>query len=1121
MGLRRKTLVTIGTTLIIMILIIYFITSLILLGGYTHLERQNIIQNSDQAMNMIAEELAQLKSVVGDWAPWDDTYLFVQDKNQEYIDDNLMESTVINLHVNFLIYINNAGKIVYCKYTDLETGKGGECPDSILRFLSSNPFLLRDKQHRETLTGVALLPEDPILLAFAPILTSQFKGPVMGTLVAGRYLNRSEVKKITAKANLSIDIQRMDSPQLSDDFENAKHALTPDEKVAVVELSKNTIAAYTMLTDFNKQAILMLRVDKVRNIYAQGEKSMRYLVVSMLIIGIVFIIATVILLERTVLSRILRLNNEIKHIGITGDMLARTWISGKDELADLSTEINHMLESLQISTERDRAILDSIEDAYFELDLEGNLIFYNHSLSRLIKNRIKDFKKINYRQFLDNESADEIIEVFQQLYKTGESIKELETELNFENEDKVFLESSISLIEGPDGKGIGFRGIARDITERKKEKEILLKSEERLSLALEVSLAGAWEVDLKTKKFTFDSNLYSSLGYSSDDPPKEISDILKIIDPGDVERVKKCFLKFAEGKCSTYRDDFLVITKSGEKRWMHNRAKAIQHFDDKKPMTVIGTMIDITDLKRAEQNLKDNEERYRTILENRNIGYFETDLSGNLNFVNDALCALMEYESDEMLDLNYKAYTDTQTSQKIEHHYREIFETGKPLTSFEYSIVTKNGRSCQLETSVSLRKSSDGKPIGFRGLTIDITDRKSTERAKKKLEKELRQTHKMEAIGTLAGGIAHDFNNILSGIFGYAQLAKNNVVKPLKLEGHIDQIIKGASRAAGLIQQILAFSRQTEQEKILINIAVVVKEAVRLLRSSIPSTIDIQEKIFSKSKVAADPTQIHQVIMNLCTNAYHAMRDKGGVLTIELYDICLPDQNNYPDVSLPSGKYVAIVVKDTGCGMDEDTLQKVFDPYFTTKQVGDGTGLGLSIVYGIVEDHGGLVKADSSINMGSVFQVFFPNKEDDNPLLETTEDLSISTRGKERLMVVDDEKSILLSTQENLEDNGYKIKAFINPGDALKEFKKHPDQFDLIITDMTMPGITGDLLSKDVLEVRPDMPIILCTGYSEKISESKAFEMGIKKFVQKPIDTKRLLYMIREVLDEKKPDTNN
>jgi len=689
-----------------------------------------------------------------------------------------------------------------------------------------------------------------------------------------------------------------------------------------------------------------------------------------------------------------------------------------------------------------------------------------------------------------------------------------ETEIFTKNKKIMDIECHARKIIFKDQKAV--LSVARDITDRKKVQKDLIRSEERLSLALEVSLAGAWELDLETGKFTVDVNQFKSLGYAQAEQPKRLRDILKIIDPESVDNTKACFKKFLQGKTLDYYDEFPVITRTGEKRWMHNRARVVKFDRDHKPMVIIGTAIDISELKRAEQALRDNEERYRTILDNRNIGYFEIDLDGNLTFFNDALCELMEYNSNELLGINYQSYTDQQTSIKIKNRYATILETGRPLKKFEYPVLKKSGASLIVETSVSLIKDVKDKPVGFRGLIIDITDRKLAEQEKKKLESELRQAHKMEAIGTLAGGIAHDFNNILSGIIGYSQLAEMNIKNPVKAKRHIRQIIKGAKRAAGLIQQILTFSRQTEHEKQLLNISIVVKEALKLLRSSIPSTIEIQENIFSDAIVLADPTQIHQVIMNLCTNAYHAMRTKGGKLIVELDEITISDQESIPDLNILSGKYLKLSVRDTGHGMDKETLGKVFDPYFSTKEVGEGTGLGLALVYGIVEEHGGYVKAYSVPGKGSAFHVFFPVINEK----ATCHDQACSpyplTGGTERIMVVDDEDSILTSTRELLIDYGYKVKTFPDGTHAFKAFKKDPYQFDLIITDMTMPQMTGDELSVKALKIRNDLPIILCTGYNENISENKALELGIKKYIQKPIDCQHLIHLIREVLDEEK-----
>ncbi|WP_321492579.1 diguanylate cyclase domain-containing protein [uncultured Desulfobacter sp.] len=468
MGIQKKTIISIGMTLIFMIVIIYSIFNKVLLGGYAKIEKQNILQNLEHAMRMIDDELGQLKTVADDWAPWDDTYQFIQDKNQEYIDNNLMDSTMINLHVNFLIYINNAKEIIQCKYLNLETRHSSNCPESIAAYLSSNSFLLRSDSNSKTKTGLAMLPENPILIASASIITSQLKGPVMGTLIVARYINHSEIERLSSKADLAIKLQRLDSAQLPDDFKKAELSLSTKKKVTIAELDNNTISSYALLTDLQDKPILILGIDKERKIFAQGKMSMRYLVFSLLITGLVFIIATLVLLETTVLSRIVRLNKEVKNIGETGNLFSRTSINGKDELADLSTGINQMLESIRINTERNRLILESIEDAYFELDLEGNLIFYNDSLSRIFKFKEEDFKKINYRQLLDEKSAKKAFEMFNQLYETGHPLKSIETEFKLERDKTIFLESTVSLIKDDMGESIGFRGIARDVTERKK-----------------------------------------------------------------------------------------------------------------------------------------------------------------------------------------------------------------------------------------------------------------------------------------------------------------------------------------------------------------------------------------------------------------------------------------------------------------------------------------------------------------------------------------------------------------------------------------------------------------------------------------------------------------------------
>ncbi|MCP4722969.1 MAG: response regulator, partial [Desulfobacteraceae bacterium] len=372
---------------------------------------------------------------------------------------------------------------------------------------------------------------------------------------------------------------------------------------------------------------------------------------------------------------------------------------------------------------------------------------------------------------------------------------------------------------------------------------------------------------------------------------------------------------------------------------------------------------------------------------------------------------------------------------------------------------------------------------------------------------------KMDAIGTLAGGIAHDFNNILAGIYGYAQLTEMSLENPDKARRNIDQVLKGVKRAGELVRQILTFSRQNEHKKSPLQLFLIVKEAVKFLRSSIPVTIEIQEKILSRATVLADPTQAHQVVMNLCTNAYHAVGESRGTLFVELNDVKITPNSEMANHCKP-GNYVKLEIRDTGHGMDKKILEKIFDPYFTTKKSDKGTGLGLSVVDGIVKKHNGFIKASSKLGHGSKFQVFWPVIENEDFNYRPEKNNIGLSKGTEQIMLVDDETDILVTTRVILERQGYKVVTFENGPSALQAFAKDPDFFDLVITDMAMPRMPGDELATSLLKIRQEIPIVLCTGFSENMSEEKARSMGIKGFLLKPIVMKDLSQKIREVLGE-------
>ncbi len=380
---------------------------------------------------------------------------------------------------------------------------------------------------------------------------------------------------------------------------------------------------------------------------------------------------------------------------------------------------------------------------------------------------------------------------------------------------------------------------------------------------------------------------------------------------------------------------------------------------------------------------------------------------------------------------------------------------------------------------------------------------------------QLLEVQKFEAVGTLAGGIAHDFNNILSGILGYSQLIEFSLNDPKIIKSHIQNVLNGVHRATELVKQILTFSRKAEYEKYPLKISPIVEEALKLIRSTIPATITIKENITSDAMVFADPTQIHQVIMNLCTNAYHSMRSTGGTLTVVLKEIQVSNQNKSNILSEAPGKYLKLEVRDTGHGIEEENMRKIFDPYFTTKEKGEGTGLGLALVYGIIEDHEGYLETESVVGKGSLFSIFLPTTDKRVVSVDQKKDTKFSIKGTEKIMFVDDEGYISSSSRDFLENHGYTVSTFPDGAQAFNAFDKNPYKFDLIITDMTMPVMAGDELAKRLLAIRHDIPIILCTGYSDNLSEEAALELGIKRYLQKPVSYEQLLIVIREVLDGK------
>ncbi len=506
----------------------------------------------------------------------------------------------------------------------------------------------------------------------------------------------------------------------------------------------------------------------------------------------------------------------------------------------------------------------------------------------------------------------------------------------------------------------------------------------------------------------------------------------------------------------------------------------------------------------AEESLRESEKNFRELAEMLPETVFEMDIDGTLTFVNRSAFDQFGYTAADFENgLNALDMIATEDRPKVRENVQKLL-SGEDTGISEYRALRKNGTSF-VGLFKSAPKLQGGKVTGIRGFIVDITD-------KKRLEAQLLQSQKMEAIGTLAGGIAHDFNNILAPIIGFAEICIADIPPENIHHKNIQQILSAALRARDLVKQILAFSRHSGQEKKPVHLHLVVGEAMKLLKASIPSSITISQNITTESMVYADPTQMHQIIMNLCTNAYHAMEDDSGELTISLSDIEIDDKNPAISAAMRPGTYIRLSVRDTGCGIEADLLERIFEPYYTTKQKDKGTGMGLSVVHGIVKEHDGHIITDSIPGFGSTFHVYLPVLATD---LHQPAETCVSSlpRGREHILLVDDETAVAQVMHQVLSRLGYQVTCHTSSRSLLDEFQRDPDRFDLVITDYTMPKMTGVELVMALKKSRADIPVILCTGYSEKMTPEIARQLGILQILIKPIEQTELATAVRRALD--------
>jgi PAS domain S-box-containing protein len=514
---------------------------------------------------------------------------------------------------------------------------------------------------------------------------------------------------------------------------------------------------------------------------------------------------------------------------------------------------------------------------------------------------------------------------------------------------------------------------------------------------------------------------------------------------------------------------------------------------------------DITERKRAAEALRESEERYRMLFEASPDGIIIVDTETlMIKYANPSLCMMLGYGEDELRKMSV-----------MEIHPRDIQDV--VVLDFE---ALKRGEKTFSENIPCLKKDSSIIYVDISGTAAVIRGRRCIIgffrdiTARKHLEAQLRNASKIEALGTLVGGIAHEFNNVLAIIMGNVDLSLSDFPEWSPARYNLEQIKIASLRAKDVVRQLLSYIRKIDYKKRPLKLIPVVKDSIKFLRATIPTNIDIQQSINADvDTVFADPTQINQVLINLCTNSFHAMEQTGGTLDIGMQNLVLAEDATAIDPALVPGNYIKVTVSDTGEGISPQIVDRIFDPFFTTKDIGKGSGMGLSVVQGIIKSYGGAISVESQPGKGTTVNLFFPVVEEEVVL--ESKPAEESPTGNERILFIDDEASIVNLARGMLVRLGYQVESRTSPLEALALFRSKPDEFDMVITDMTMPKMTGDILAKNILTIRPDIPIVLCTGFSEKISEENADEVGVKAILFKPLVMRKFALVIRKVLDER------